>query len=74
LNHRFNSPIRHGDTLFVGGYNGLYVLNPADGTLQWRFQANGYAAQLGAPTIVGGVAYFGTCGPPSGVYAVSMDK
>ena len=68
-----SAPIRHGDTLFVGGYNGLYAINPADGTLQWRFQANGYAAQLGAPTIVGGVAYFGTClGLPAGVYAVEF--
>ena len=64
----------------------LRAIRLNNGTLLWQTRVFGdnygstprgsswYAAQLGAPTIVGGVAYFGTCGPPSGDYAVSMDK
>jgi len=48
-------------TVYVGSYDGgVYALDAATGDLRWRYEAAG--SIHGAPTILGGLVYFATCG------------
>ena len=54
-----------GATAFVGSYDHrLYALSQATGRTQWAFDAG--APISGAPTVLGGLVYFSTCGSCSG--------
>jgi outer membrane protein assembly factor BamB len=48
-------------TAYVGSYDHrLYALSQADGTVRWTFDAG--APISGAPTVLGSLVYFSTCG------------
>jgi outer membrane protein assembly factor BamB len=50
-----------GATAYVGSYDHrLYALAQATGRMQWAFDAG--APISGAPTVIGGLVYFSTCG------------
>jgi outer membrane protein assembly factor BamB len=50
-----------GRTAYVGSYDHrLYALSQADGAVRWTFDAG--APISGAPTVLGGLVYFSTCG------------
>jgi outer membrane protein assembly factor BamB len=50
-----------GATAYVGSYDHrLYALSQATGRTQWAFDAG--APISGAPTVIGGLVYFSTCG------------
>ena len=67
--------VLEGSSLVVGAYQGLFSLSAADGTVEWSFETSGYAAQLGDPTLLDGIAYFGTCnGITVGVYAIQYGQ
>jgi outer membrane protein assembly factor BamB len=53
------SPVLQEGTVLVGSGDGhLYALDPADGTVRWRFATGGRIRS--APTVVDGVAYVGS--------------
>jgi outer membrane protein assembly factor BamB len=48
-------------TAYVGSYDHrLYALSQASGRRRWTFDAGGPIS--GAPTVIGGIVYFSTCG------------
>ena len=50
-----------GATAYIGSYDHrLYALSQATGGIRWTFNAN--APISGAPTVLGGLVYFSTCG------------
>src|SRR5439155_360543 len=50
-----------GVTAYVGSYDHrLYALSQATGRIRWTFDAG--APVSGAPTVLGGLVYFSTCG------------
>ncbi|MGH2997393.1 MAG: PQQ-binding-like beta-propeller repeat protein, partial [Gaiellaceae bacterium] len=47
--------------VYVGSYDGkLYALDAATGDVRWTFQSP--SAIHGAPTVMGGLVYFSSCG------------
>jgi outer membrane protein assembly factor BamB len=68
------SPIIGADgTIYVGSFNRrLYALNPTDGSIKWRFRANG--ALRSAPALdLDGTLYFTASAPDDRLYAVNPD-
>jgi outer membrane protein assembly factor BamB len=54
-----------GGTAYIGSYDHrLYALSQATGHTRWAFDAG--APISGAPTVIGGLVYFSTCGSCSG--------
>jgi outer membrane protein assembly factor BamB len=70
----YSSPALVGDTLFFGSdglrNNHLFALNPADGSIRWKFQAQKQI--FGTPAVVGGIVYFHS--RDDHVYAVTADE
>jgi outer membrane protein assembly factor BamB len=49
------------DTIYVGSYDGnVYAFDAATGRRRWRYSSPG--SIHGAPTVMGGLVYFSTCG------------
>jgi outer membrane protein assembly factor BamB len=56
-----SSPTIANNTLYIGSDdNNLYALSPGNGQIKWKFATEGASAGFTHPTIVNGVAYFGT--------------
>ncbi|WP_160159286.1 PQQ-binding-like beta-propeller repeat protein [Streptomyces sp. SLBN-118] len=56
--------------VYVTGNSEIYALDAATGRQEWQFSTEQYWNGLSAPTVAGGVVYFGSKPPDGHLYAM----
>jgi outer membrane protein assembly factor BamB len=55
-----SGPALYNGTVYVGSRDGyFYAINMSDGSLKWRFSANGISLEQSSPTVSNGIVYIG---------------